>query len=110
MAVDYIAYAGDDLQIQVTVTTADDKPAYLVGSTATYVISRNLTPKLTKTLTAGDITVTGDDDNKYLIDIDAVDTVLLSGTYQHELKFTDISGTYTPVYGDVEFMPTAIRP
>lgn len=109
MTVDYTAYAGDDLQIEVTVTTADNEPAYLVGSTATYVISRNLTAKVIKTLTAGAIVVS--DTNKYLIDIDAADTVELSGTYQHELKFIDFSGnTYTSLYGDVEFRATAIRP
>lgn len=111
MAVDYTAYAGDDLQIEVTVTTADDEPAYLVGSTATYVIARNLSAKVTKTLTAGDIAISGEYSNIFLIDIDADDTVELSGTYQHELKFVDFSGnTYTAIYGDVEFRATAIRP
>lgn len=109
MAVDYTAYAGDDLQIEVTVTTTDDEPALLIGSTATYVISRNLTVKLTKTTADGAITVTGG--NKFLIDINAADTVELSGTYQHELKFADYFGdTYTAIYGDVEFRATAIRP
>ena len=109
MAVDYTAYAGDDVQITVTVVddAGDDVP--LAGTMATYVISRNLTAKLTKTSAAGDIVIV--DSNKFLIDIDAVDTALFSGIYQHELKYTDTSGfTFTSVYGDVVFLPTAIRP
>lgn len=107
MAIDYTAYAGDDLQIQVTVTDEDGDPSVLAGSDAIYVISRNGTAKVTKTTGGGDITIDGND---FVVTIDAADTVALSGTYHHELKYVSAFDglTYTVLYGDVVFLPTVV--
>lgn len=109
MAVDYTAYAGNDLTITVTATNDDgDAVALPPLDDADYVIATaGGTVKVTKALGTG-ITVNGS--GQVVIEIARADTVALNGTYRHELTIVDAQGvTTTLLYGAVQFGPTVLQ-
>lgn len=109
MAVDYTAYAGNDLTITVTATN-DDGDAVVLGVVvdADYVIATaGGRVNVLKTLGSG-ITVNGS--GQVVIEIARADTVALNGTYRHELTILDSQGvTTTLLYGEVSFLGTVLQ-
>lgn len=108
MNVDYTAYAGDTLSIAVTVTDETGTAWDVTWLTAKYILHNPLVAQtvLTKTSTAGQITLAG---NVVTVNIAAGDTAGLAGTYYHELQLTDIAGQVaTVVAGNVQFVQTLI--
>lgn len=108
MAVDYTAYAGNDLTITVTATDDDGDAVVLVGVVdADYVIAtQGGTSKVAKTLADG---ITVNASGQVVIEIARADTLALSGNYRHELTILDSQGvTTTLLYGEVSFLGTLL--
>lgn len=109
MAVDYTAYAGNDLTITVTATDDDGDAVVLVAlADADYVIATGgSTVKVTKTLGSG---ITVNASGQVVIEIARADTLGLNGVYRHELTILDSQGvTTTLLYGEVSFLGTVLQ-
>lgn len=109
MTTDYEAYAGDTLNITLTVLDESSTPLDVSGAAMIYVVrNRNNAEVLRKTTADGTIAVSG---NVATVLIAAGDTAALDGQAYHELRATDGSGNVsTLLAGWVRFRHTEIEP
>ena len=109
MTTDYEAYAGDTLQITLTVLDESGAPLDVSSAAMIYIVrDRNNVEVLRKTSAAGTIAASG---NIATVLIGAGDTASLDGQAYHELQATDASGNVsTLLAGWVRFRRTEIEP
>lgn len=101
----YTAYAGDTLEIAVTVTDEAGAALPLTGAALVYVIYNSAGAEKVHKVSGAGITTDG---NVATIAIAAGDTALLERAY-HELQVTDTSGNVsTLLAGPIRFDPTRI--
>jgi hypothetical protein len=87
---DMTIFAGNDVDIIVTVTDADGTAVNITGVTMTYVLGTEVgaaAATVTKTV-GGGITLTTPASGIATINLDPDDTTSLEGTYYHELEIT----------------------
>jgi hypothetical protein len=94
---DFEMFAGEDKQVNFTITDEKGDPVVLANSQAIWIMANILsTPvfKMTKTIASGGITIK---DNVYQVFIDSEDTTNINGKYKHELRMTNADGKETVV-------------
>jgi len=105
-------YSGDSVSIAVTVTDSTTGAAVnLTGATLTWALATapGSTATLTKTSTAGDITVGGAGSNVATVALQPADTASLGGLYTHELQVVDgAAAVYTLYQGELYIMGDVI--
>jgi hypothetical protein len=90
---DFTLYAGEDKQINFTITDENGVAIDLVGSTAVWVLARiTSTPEILITKRSTVSTQIDYTDNTYHIYLEDVDTDLLHGKYAHELRMVNADG------------------
>ena len=113
---DFELYAGDDLEIPVTVTEdglATGAPVDLTGVTgivfAAAVFGVEETRRVTKTLGAG-VAVTDAPAGKFLVTLAAADTAALSGRCRYQARIADAAGARSTVLvGVLTVRPTILE-
>ena len=94
---DFTMHAGDTKDVTVSVVDGDGSSVTLTGATIVWKMARKVdeTALLTKTTTAGDITISGAD---FSFTLAASDTASLdAGQYYHEAEVTDSSSDVATV-------------
>lgn len=98
-------YAGDTLQITITVQDDAGNALDLTGATVEWVLvsAGERETVLSKDSASGGIALTDAANGEIRITIDPADTESLKGLYRHEAEVTDASGnTSTVTVGDFE--------
>lgn len=94
--------SGDDKTLSVSCVDNNGDAVTVTGGSASYEIATSVhasTPSISKTSTAGEITLSG---STITITLEPDDTADLDGEYYHELQVTDASGNvYTGFSGTV---------
>lgn len=89
---DFDLFAGEDKQINFTITDDAGDPVDLTGTNAVWVLARLRSVQenlIEKTVDGGGITISS---NVYQVHLDEGDTDQLSGKYRHELRMIDSAG------------------